>query len=167
MMYNRQSIRLHNHDYSEEGVYFITICTQNMLCLFGNISKDEMILSDAGKMIEKQWMNMPNRFQNIELDEFVIMPNHLHGIVIVNPNARADTRPARTNTIGEMICAFKSITSNEYINGVKNLGWPVFDQKIWHRNYYEHIIRNIVSLDNIRQYIKQNPANWKNDQLHS
>lgn len=145
-----------------------------------------MILNDAGRMIEKIWLESPNRFSNIELDQYVIMPNHIHAIVIMNSITNVDTNtnmnvdangnastwvPTRgtptniTIAIGDVIGAFKSITTNEYIRGVKNANWPAFDQKIWQRNFYEQIIRNIVSLDNMREYIKQNPKNWEDDEL--
>ena len=162
----RQSIRLKNHDYSQEGVYHITVCTQNKLCLFGKIIDGEMQLNDAGKMIEQQWINISNRFSNVESDEYIIMPNHIHGIVMINPYAeRAGTRPAPT--IAAIIGTFKSYSMNKYIFGVKNLHWPAFNKKIWQRNFYEQIIRNLVALDNTRTYIKNNPTNWKNDQLRS
>lgn len=166
MLPNRQSIRLKNHDYSQEGVYHITVCTQNKLCLFGKNIDGEMQLNDVGKMIEQQWINISNRFSNVELDEYIIMPNHIHGIVMVNPyTERAGTRPAPT--IAMIVGTFKSYSMNEYILGVKNLHWPTFDKKIWQRNFHEQIIRNLVALDNIREYIKQNPMNWKKDNLHS
>ena len=153
------------HDYSQECVYHITICTQNKLCLFGNIIDGKMQLNDAGKMIEQQWNALLDHFLNIELDEYVIMPNHLHGIVMVNAYAkRAGTRPAPT--IAVIVGTFKSYAMNAYIFGVKNLNWPAFDKKIWQRNFYDQIIRNIVALENTREYIKNNPKNWKDDTLH-
>lgn len=152
-------------------MYHITICTQNKLCLFGKIVDGEMQLNDAGKMVEQQWMNISNLFPNVELDEYVIMPNHIHGIIMINPYTerannieRAGTRPAPT--IANIVGTFKSYAMNEYIHGVKNLHWPAFDKKIWQRNFYEKIIRNLVALDNIRKYIKQNPMNWKIDDLY-
>lgn len=164
MIHNRHSIRLKGYDYSQEGLYYITICTQGKLFLFGDIIKGKMKLNEAGKMIEQQWINISNRFPNVELDEFVIMPNHVHGIIIINAcKERAGTRPAPT--ISNIIGAFKSITTNEYIHGVKNFDWPVFHQKIWQRNFYEQIIRDIVSLGTIRGYIKDNPVNWGKDTL--
>ncbi|MEK7452094.1 MAG: transposase [Patescibacteria group bacterium] len=163
-MNNRQSIRLKGYDYSQEGVYHITICAEHKKCLFGDVINGEMKLNDMGKMIEQQWMDLPNRFSNIELDTYVIMPNHIHGIIIVNPiRERAGTRPAPT--IANIVGTFKSFSMNEYIRNVKHANWPSFDQKIWQRNFYEQIIRNIASLYQIREYILQNPQNWKTDKL--
>ncbi len=82
-IHHRQSIRLKEYDYSQNGVYFITICTQNKECLFGEIEDGEMRLNDAGKIIDRWWHKMKNKFPNIELDEYIIMPNHFHGILII------------------------------------------------------------------------------------
>lgn len=129
MIYNRQSIRLKEYDYSQEGVYHITICTQNKKCLFGKVVNGEVKLNDAGKMVEQQWNHLPNRFPNIELDAHIIMPNHVHGIIIVNSiRKRAGTRP--TPTIASIVGTFKSISMREYIHGVKHSNWSAFDQKI-------------------------------------
>lgn len=179
-IHKRRSIRLKGYDYSQAGLYFITICVQNRRHLFGNIENGKMILNDAGKMIETEWKNLKNRFPNIELHEYVIMPNHFHGIleivgatlvvaqnentppVVAQNDNLATTRVAPTNkTVGDMMDAFKSITTVEYIRGVKNLGWQPFDGKLWQRNYYEHIIRNEQSYQTISNYIINNPAKWQ------
>jgi len=138
-----------------------------------------MILNDAGKMIDYQWNNLAGRFTHIELDEHIVMPNHFHGIIIVGAtlvvaqnknnrtNIRAGTRPAPTRmaTIGDMVGAFKSITSYEYTNGIKQNHWKPFDGKLWQRNYYEQIVRNKTSLQRIREYIVNNPCQWQQDEL--
>ncbi len=197
-IHNRRSIRLKGYDYSQAGLYFITICCQDSACLFGKIENGEMQLNDAGKMIQLEWLKLPNRFSNIELHEYVVMPNHFHAILeivgatlVVAPNNdgdgynnggendngdenddgdenknRATTRVAPTKTIGDMMDAFKSITTVEYIRGVKTLGWPRFDGKIWQRNYHEHIIRNEQSYQTISDYIINNPAKWTDDKFY-
>ena len=195
-IHKRKSIRLRGYDYSQEGLYFITICCQNRECFFGEIvgatlvvaqnddeNRPEMIVNDAGQMIETEWLNLKNRFSNIELHEFITMPNHFHGILEIVPVratlvvaqndvvAQTDKgQPqgfAPTNkTIGDMMDAFKSITTVEYIRGVKNLGWKPFDGKIWQRNYYEHIIRNEKSYNTISNYIINNPAQWQADKFY-
>ena len=178
--HHRRSIRLKGFDYSSAGAYFVTICTQNKECFFGDIADGKMNRNDAGNMIDKWWNELKERFVGIELDEYVIMPNHFHGIIIVgatlvvaqNENGmkmkRAGTRPATTRekSIGNIIGAFKSITTDEYINGVKQNGWRSFNSKLWQRNYYEHIIRNEDSLNSIRGYINNNPAEWDSDELN-
>ena len=124
-MKNRRSIRLKEYDYSQSGAYFVTVCTHNRECLFGEIVDGEMVLNDAGKMISEKWQELRIRFPHIELDECMIMPNHFHGIVIVGATLvvaqintvdteRAGTRPAptRKTTIGDIVGAFKSITTD-------------------------------------------------------
>ena len=176
-IHNRQSIRLKGYDYSQAGLFFITICTQNRVCLFGDIKNNEMTLNSAGKMIESEWINLKNRFPNIELHEFVTMPNHFHGILEIVENGQHENGQHENGqhengqpqgiapTVGDMMGAFKSITTVEYIRGVKNWGWPPFDGKLWQRNYWEHIIRDSNSYKNISEYIVSNPQKWKNDKL--
>lgn len=200
--HHRKNLRIQDYDYSHEGLYFITICVQDRLCLFGEIIDGEMMLNNAGKLVEKEWLKLPQRFVNIKLHEFVVMPNHFHAIIeivgaplVVPQNqmvvknivsgqgdlGQHDTgqpfdrgqpqgiAPAgdvpKPKTVGHMLGAFQSIVSVEYIRGVKNLGWEPFNGKLWQRNYWEHIIRNKQSYENITQYIKNNPVNWGIDKL--
>ena len=153
--HHRRSIRLGGYDYSQPGGYFITIVTQNRECLFGDIIKGKMILNDAGKMIRRIWNELPTRFLNIELDESIVMPNHFHGILHIIEKMN--------HILGDMVGAFESITTHEYILGVKNTGWPPFNKKLWQRNYWEHIIRDENDLNRIREYIINNPLDWKSD----
>jgi REP element-mobilizing transposase RayT len=187
-IHHRRSIRLKGYDYSKPGGYFITICAQNRECMFGEIENGEIILNGPGKMVERWWFELMNKFVDIKLDEYVIMPNHFHGIII---NVGADLRvcPEKTNEkfeniikraensgehigiLGEHIGSplhriaqwFKTMTTNEYIRGVKQLKWKRFNKKLWQRNYYEHIIRNEKELNAIRQYIINNPLKWELD----
>lgn len=172
---NRQSIRLKNYDYSQSGLYFITICTENREYLFGDIVDGKMVVNNIGNMIKKLWNKIPERFNMVELDIFQIMPNHLHGVIQINVGAgfipardlistrdkRATTRVAPT--VGDIIGAFKSLTTHEYIINVKNNGWKPFDKRLWQRNYYEHIIRTENDLNKIREYISNNPLMWEKD----
>ena len=169
--YHRCSIRLKGYDYAQNGAYFITICVQNRVCLFGDIVNQKMRLNASGRMVDVQWQQLPNRFNHIKLDEYILMPNHLHGIIIVGAGLvpaqkekRATTRVAPTKPIlGMVVGGFKSITTNKYMNGVQNHDWPPFDKRLWQRNYYEHIIRDDGSLSDIREYIVHNPKNWQQD----
>ena len=235
-VHKRQSIRLKGYDYSQAGLYFITVCVKNRELLFGKIENNEMILNDAGQLIQTEWGKLPQRFGNIELHEFVVMPNHFHGILEIAANETMDGVPqndmgdgndndkppvgatlvvapndrdapndniarngpvaqndrdaqndntarnkniaqndnddpskmaAPTNkTVGDMIGAFKSLTTVEYIHGVKNLGWQPFDGKLWQRDFYEHIIRNERAYENISDYITANPARWQDDKFY-
>ena len=175
-IHHRRSIRLKRYDYSQNGAYFVTICVQNREFLFGKIENGKMILNNAGKMIEKYWREIPEHYPNVILDVFVIMPNHMHGILIID-NVRVPLvgthqkgqpqgiAPTRKNTIGDIIGAFKSLTTNEYIRGVKNGKFPPFEKRIWQRNYHEHIIRNEQSLEKIQNYIIHNPQKWQDDKF--
>lgn len=160
--HHRRSIRLKGYDYSQSGAYFVTICLQHRAGLFGRIIDKEMRLNAVGSMLDVQWNALPDRFAGIQLDEYIVMPNHFHGIIVMAPHV-GDLADAQHN--GDIIGAFKSITTHEYVLGVKHYGWPSFDRKLWQRNYYEHIIRNEKSLCAIREYIANNPINWQQDEL--
>lgn len=165
---NRRSIRLQGYDYSQEGAYYVTICTQNKLCLFGVVTNGKMILNDAGKMIEMEWLKLKDRFPNIDLHEYIVMPNHFHGIIeIVTVGVPlVGTQNEQNKTVGDIMDVFKSITTVEYIRGVKNNGWKPFNRKLWQRNYYEHIVRDGNDYDRIVNYIRDNPSNWGKDDLY-
>ena len=209
-IHHRRSIRLKGYDYSQAGLYFITICCQDRACLFGKIIVGAslvdaqntvgqpqgigltIILNDAGKMIETEWLSLPNMFKNIQLHEYIVMPNHFHGILQIISNAVGATlvvaqnepvaqndnemdndkgrpqwhAPTTDKTIGDMMDAFKSITTVEYIRGVKNMVWQPFNGKLWQRNFHEHIIRNEKSYQTISEYIINNPSQWNNDNFY-
>jgi REP element-mobilizing transposase RayT len=180
--HRRRSIRLKSYDYSQAGAYFVTICTQDRACLFGEVLDDAIRLNDAGAMVASLWEDLPARFSAIEIDAFVVMPNHLHGIVVL-PDQWAATRVAPTNEVsgvgatlvgarsagnapnlGSIIGAFKSIAAVGYMRGVKSAGWPAFHRRLWQRNYYEHVIRDEVALGRLRRYIDENPLRWAFDE---
>jgi len=176
--HHRRSIRLKGYDYRQVGAYFVTICTQNRACLFGGVADGEMQLNDAGRMIEQWWFELNRKFTTVETDEFVVMPNHFHGIVaITDVTVGADlcVGPAQKGAdVGDqgahigaplptVIQWFKTMTANEYMRGVKTQDWAPFHGKLWQRNYYEHVIRDEETLNRIRQYILDNPARWKYD----
>ena len=155
--HHRHSIRLKGYDYSQEGLYFVTICTQNRQYLFGKIVNREMILNDPGIMAVKWWNKLKQKYRNIELHEKIIMPNHFHGIIQITN---------KSDNLGEIIKWFKTMTTNEYIRGVNNNNWQPFAGKLWQRNYWEHIIRNENEYNGIAQYIVDNPTKWENDKLN-
>jgi len=173
-IHRRRSIRLRGYDYTQVGAYFITICTQNRECLFGQIVDGGMMLNEAGRVVVKCWHAMPDHFSNFELDEFVVMPNHFHAVFVLHRRGESCIRPISgdhkdrpygtlPDTVGRVIQAFKSITTHEYIKGVKQYRWPSFPRKLWQRNYYEHIIRHEPELNHIREYIVENPLKWELD----
>lgn len=162
--HHRHSIRLKQYDYSQAGAYFVTIDVQNRGHLFGEIVNGEMVLNDAGKMIEEQWQALKERFPLIDLDVYQVMPDHFHGIiVIVGATLVVALDVGKPPTLGNIIGVFKSITTHEYIKGVENHGWQRFSKRLWQRNYYEHVVRDETDLERIRKYIQSNPLNWNHD----
>jgi len=144
-IHKRKSIRLKEYDYSENGYFFVTICTQNKQCLFGSISDGKMTLNQAGEMISKEWKELKKRFNSIILDEYIIMPNHIHAVLALrNVGAIPCGCPETIDKkrLGDIIGAYKSMTTNEYIRNINQSNWALFEKKLWQRNYHERIIRN-------------------------
>jgi putative transposase len=166
-IHQRRSIRLQGYDYSRAGAYFITICTQNGEGLFGDINVGagpcacpEMVLNHAGNMVQTVWDEIPSHYPGTEIDEFVVMPNHIHGIIVIGAGNTG------TLSLGDIVHRFKTMTTKRYADGVKQLGWQPFDGKLWQRNYWEHIIRNEMELNRTREYIHGNPIQWESDHLN-
>jgi len=164
MRHSRRSIRLRGYDYSQAGAYFVTVCARNRECLFGDVVDGQMVLDDSGRTVMNIWLNTPELRPNVALDEFVVMPTHIHGIVVISERGRgvlqyAPTGPrSPSQTIGAILRGFKSVTTKQ-INELRNTPGA----KVWQRNYYEHIIRNDEELNRIREYIICNPARWDSD----
>ena len=172
--HHRRSIRLKGYDYTSPGGYFITVVTYQRECLFGEIVNGEMRLNEIGKFVEYAWNDLPNHYPNIELGTFCIMPNHVHGIIVIKENnvyiVGAGLRPAPTTHpikqrgLPEIVRAFKSFSSRHVNEYLKSPGVP-----LWQRNYYEHIIRNDDEWNNIHLYIETTPLygvypiNWATD----
>lgn len=158
-------LRLRDYDYSTPGDYFVTICTQDRVCLFGDVHDDQTVLSTAGLMIESWWYSIPGRFQEVHLDDVVVMPNHIHGIIEIR--TLSDTGfDNQLPSLSDILSWFKSITTNDYMLGVRTLGWTRFLDRLWQRGFYEHIVRDEAALDRIRDYIAANPSQWENDNYH-
>jgi putative transposase len=150
--HHRQSIRLKGYDYSRSGAYFITICTHEREYLFGDIVNGTMELNSIGDIARTHWQKLAQHHPNIIVDESIVMPNHLHGIICLESSI--DT----TKSIAEIIRGFKTFSAKA-INKERDLrGVPV-----WQRNYYDRIIRNQLEFDRVRQYIINNPQNWDTD----
>ncbi len=188
--YRIDTIRLKNYDYSANGYYFITICTKNRLHYFGKIIDQKMELSEIGKIAHKCWLEIPNHFPFVILDEFAIMPNHIHGIVIINKKEKRQSvgvetpveaqdlsveaqdfvsppsspvpPPQSKNTFGPQSKNLASIIRGFKV-GVKKYATINNIDFAWQSKYYEHIVRNEKALNRIRQYIQNNPLNWVND----
>jgi len=170
--HHRRSIRLDGYDYAEAGAYFVTVCTQDHLCLFGSVVGEEMQPNESGRMVLAAWNELPDRYPGVVTDAFVLMPNHIHGIIVLaasvgatpcgcpGPHAQATAYglneagqargPAPTSTnddrcplsLGDIVRRFKTLTTRQYIDGVKSSHWSPFPGRLWQRNYYEHIIRS-------------------------
>jgi REP element-mobilizing transposase RayT len=162
LVHRRRSIRLKGYNYAHSGCYFATLCSQGRSCLFGRIQDGEMKLSAAGECLYEWWVRLSGKFPGVDTDAFVVMPNHMHGIIVLEPSGDDLVRTERT-TLGEVVAWFKTMTTNAYIRGVKEAGWPRFDGTLWQRNYYEHIVRNEHDLNAIREYIENNPMQWPLD----
>jgi len=160
---NRRSIRLKGYDYSQDGMYFLTICAYQQECLFGAIVNGVMQLNELGRIVSEQWGAVSRRFPAVELDAFVVMPNHFHGILaIVEDGATADDKRP---TVGEIVGAYKSLCIHHCLEWTKRNMPDRTLGKLWQRNYWEHVIRNESELNQIREYIHNNPAQWELDKL--
>jgi len=171
-IHHRKSIRLKHYDYSQNGAYFVTICTQERACLFGEIINGKMVMNNAGRMVQNVWDGIESHYVGINTDAFIVMPNHFHGIiVIVGSGPRAcpdvgDVQPqgvAPTLSFPDVVHRFKTMTTKQYADGVKTQGWRSFRIRFWQRNDHEHIIRHGEDMNRIRQYIINNPLQWESD----
>jgi REP element-mobilizing transposase RayT len=183
--HHRRSIRLKHYDYASEGAYYVTIVTRGRNCVFGEIIDREMYLNEYGRIVQKWWEEIPIHFPNVKTGAFVIMPNHVHGIISITNECRGEvisphknpnknnipieqnltkpqggaTPPLRKPTLGQIIAYFKYQSTKE-INLADNTGVAT---KIWQRNYYERIIRNEEELKQKTDYILDNPSRWEED----
>ena len=176
-IHHRRSIRLQNYDYSQTGAYFVTICVRERVCLFGDIADGVMRVNDIGGVISVCWTEISSHFPTVDLDASVIMPNHVHGIIVLTNDAKSvmdeeppkgeetpegeETSPLRRPTLGQVVAYFK-YQSTKRVN--QQRGNP--GTRLWQRNYYEHVIRDDADLQNLREYIVYNPLKWELDQLH-
>jgi len=176
--HHRRSVRLKGYDYSQPGAYFVTICTHERRKLFGDIVNGEMHINDVGQIAQRMWNALPQYYPSIELDQFVIMPNHLHGILINiddknrvkfsqssvgKPIVPMQSLPMPMSgpapTLGLIIRRFKALTTY-YIHAAGS------DEFAWQERYHEHVVPNTSDLERIRLYIVNNPASWTEDDLH-
>jgi len=160
--HHRCSIRLKGCDYSQPGAYFVTICTHNRESLLGEIVGGEMILNEYGREVSKCWVWLAKQYPYLASDEWVVMPNHTHGIVILSGTyglRRGGSRTALTKSLGRLVGVFKTV-STKRINGMRHTP----GSSLWQRNYYERVIRNEDELNRLRQYIPDNPAQWDIDE---
>lgn len=187
---NRRSIRLPGYDYAAPGAYFVTICTAGKECLLGDVSEGDMALSDAGRVAAYCWEALPRHFGRLELDAFVVMPNHVHGILILRDGDVGATQPdhdgcrptdvrapnasslalaasppspngTRPGSVGAIVQNFKAVSTRK-LNRMRALPGVRF----WQRDYYDHVVRDDAELRRIREYIARNPLRWERDSLY-
>ncbi|GJD20736.1 hypothetical protein RIVM261_056920 [Rivularia sp. IAM M-261] len=157
-IHHRRSIRLKGYDYTQPGKYFVTINVAKREHLLGHIENGEMYLNLYGEAVKTNWHNLPKIYPHVELDAFVIMPNHIHAIIVL----KEQTIPKATRQgLPEIVRGLKTFSATR-INQLRK----VKGVSVWQRGYYEHIIRNEVALTNIRRYIVNNPVMWRTDDLH-
>lgn len=167
-IHHRKSLRLKYYDYRQNGLYFLTLCCKNRECLFGEIISETMVFNQLGEKAAEFWLHIPNYYPQARLHQFVVMPNHLHGIIEIvkdtkgechSPLQRDNKFNGTSQTIGAMIRGFKAgLTSWSRKNTVH------YD--LWQRNYYEHIIRNEKTYQKIVEYITNNPILWTQDRFY-
>ncbi len=159
-LHRRRSICLKGYDYAQSGAYFVTIVTQGRIPLFGEIMDGEMLLNDTGLSVAVAWEWLATRYLHVALDEYVVMPNHLHGIIVIADTGRggSGTAPPVRKPLGRLVAAFKTVTTKQ-LNLVQ--GTP--GQLLWQRNFYERVIRNDDELDRVREYIIGNHMQWEID----
>ena len=161
----RKSIRLKHYDYSQNGAYFVTICTHQRECLLGEIVGATLCgRPNKPDLLAEKWiLEIENKFSNTKINKYIIMPNHIH-LILVMDNKTGDHAGS---PLHEIIDWYKTMTTNEYIRGVKNNLFPPFNKHVWQRGYYEHIIRNEISYNEIWEYIDTNPLKWELDCYHT
>ncbi len=167
---HRKTIRLRDYDYSDPGGYFLTICTHSREELLGKIVNQEMRLSGPGEVVRQWWLRLEERFPDVELDSCIIMPNHIHGIVIILEKERKDvgalhelplqdTKRTRRRMVLPRVVGYFKMNSAKQVNRLSVSS----ANPLWQRNHYEHVIRNQYELSKIREYIENNPAKWDLD----
>lgn len=164
----RKRNRLFGYDYSRDGYYFVTICTKNRKDYFGNVENGQMVLNDVGKIAQECWENIPNHFPHVILDEYIIMPNHIHGILIFQNAFNDDVGNKDFCSLHEdtawqtqLSRSLSSVIRGFKIGVTKHMRENNNYEFAWQKSFYDHIIRSQQSLENIRLYIKRNPLVWK------
>jgi putative transposase len=179
--HHRRSIRLAGYHYGAPGAYYVTLVVRQRACLLGGVRPEGVVsLSEMGQVVKAEWLALPGHFRWARLDQYVIMPNHLHGIIVITGRGEAPApaalndepplagasplRPAGTQpgSLGAIVQNFKSVSARR-LNGLRNS----VGASAWQRNYYEHVVRGPADLDRIRAYILNNPIRWAQDPLNS
>jgi putative transposase len=162
--FRRRSLRLQGYDYSQAGAYYVTVCTHDRALLFGTVYEGQVQLSEAGRCVVEQWEDLPNRYPTISLDAFVVMPNHIHGIIVLSDvstygiQPRQDSAATKSPTLSAVLRAYKSLSAIAANKAMGRTGRP-----LWQQGFYDEIIRSERALNRIREYIEANPWRWSED----
>ncbi len=158
----RKRQRIPNVDYSHTNTYFITVTTHQQIARFGTVHNATVELNDAGRTVDRFWRLIPTRHRSVQLDAFVVMPDHFHGLLVLT--GQTNDHPS----LPRIMQWFKTWTTNEYATGVTEMGWAPFEGKLWHTGYYDHICQSEDDIERIRAYIRENPARrWQKMQIQS
>jgi len=176
----RKLTRLASFDYRSPGAYFVTLVTHKRVCLFGEVDEGRMIINAAGQMVEDWWLSLTGKFAGASLDAFIVMPNHFHGLLVLNAGFSVGADPCvgpeksgahtgaplrrKSTSLPEVMRWFKTMTTNAHIRGVRDEGWPRFEGRLWQRSYHDRIVRNETELNRLREYVANNPLRWHLDQ---
>lgn len=153
----RNSLRYQGYDYAQSGAVFVTICTHGRQALFGEVANGVVHASPVGAQAKRRWEQIPARFPGVMIDGFIVMPDHIHGILLTGTDPDIGT----AITSGDIVRWFKSALYGDYPKGVRNESWPRYNGRLWQRAYFDHIIRNEYDLERIRGYIENNPSRWQ------
>lgn len=154
-----KNIRMKDWDYSQSAIYMVTICIADRSHRLGNIENDMIVPNDAGRMVRQEILQLPERHRSIALDEFVVMPNHIHVLIGMNLSIEPSQQKDLSSVIGEL----KSRTTNRYIKGIRMGHLPSFSKKLWQEGFFETVMRDERMTEQRRHYIVNNPANWRDD----
>jgi len=160
----RNSLRLQGYDYRNPGYYFVTILAFQRQCLFGEVLEKKVHLNQLGEIVKHHWLSIPKKKLGFDIDAFVIMPNHLHGIVRIMNTVQKQIAEenmlafAKANSLSVLIRTFKASVTKSARKEIDD-----YPPKIWHRSFNDRILRDSESLDAIRFYIKSNPWRWKKE----
>ena len=159
-IHHRRSIRMPDFDYTKACVYFVTICIQDRASLLGNIAEKTMQQNDAGLMAQTAWEELPEHYPGVGVDAFVVMPNHVHGLLTLGDDNTVEV----VLSLSDVMQRWKSWTTTLYRRGVREQNWQPFPARLWQRNYYECVVRDEKEWQTYRDYIQSNPSKWCDDQ---
>jgi len=154
-LHTRKPLRVPGYDYSTPGFYMVTICVHHMECRFGEVRDGRMHLSTGGEIADRRWRHLPTRIPAIALDTYVVMPNHIHGIIEIQASGN-DPRVS----LSDVVLIYKSLVATEYSVCVQAGMFPPYDRSLWLRGFQDRIIRDDRMLDTLRAYIEGNPGRW-------